>query len=250
LVLVLLNATVKRSLTALSYIPLGKRSIMSMPDEMSQLIVMQCLSLENPRSSEVGLLLMLLRVCKCWRREVLLHVHERVLEVQKWGAFKKINPTLNNVAEWMVLAALSAACSAGATRTSVRMAIYSMAYNTYYNSMYIKSPHLFEVVEWPVIVSERISRVLELSPVGLTREQILKILAWKNVSPIMQREKLEKACARLISFQAVYRCFSQEKKYKQARARLVRLQAVFRGFSQQHKYKQARARLISLTAIV
>jgi hypothetical protein len=224
-----------------------------MPDEMSQHIVRQCLSLENPQPSEVALLLMLRRVCKCWRSEVhesVLQVHERVLEVQKRGALKKINPTLNNVAEWMVLAALSAARSTGATLTSVRMTIYSMAYNIYTNSMHIKPPHLFEVVEWPVIVSERISRVLELGPVRLPREQILKILVRKNISPIVQRKKLEKACARLISLQAVYRGFSQEKKYKQARALLVRLQAVYRGFSQQHKYKQARARPINLTAIV
>ena len=204
---------------------------------------------------KVGLLLMLRRVCKCWQREVhesVLQVHKRMLEVQKWEALKTINPTLNNVAQWMVLAALSAACSTGATLTSVRMTIYSMAYSMYNNSRYIRPPHICEVLEWPVIVSETISRVLEQSHVRLTREEILKILVRKNISPIYQsmRARHEKACARLINLQAVYRGFSQEKKYKQARARLVRLQAVYRGFSQQHKYKQARARLVSLAAIV
>ena len=228
---------------------------MSMPDEMLQRIVRQCLSLPHPRSSEVGLLLMLRRVCKCWRREVhesVLQAHERVLEVQKREALKTINPTLNNVAEWMVLAALSAACSTGATLTSVRMTIYWMAYHMYENSMYIRPPRICEVLQWPLMVSETISRVLEQSHVRLTREQILKILVRKNISPIYQsmRERHEKACARLIKLQAVYRGFSQAKKYKQARARLVRLQSVYRGFSQQHKYKQARARLISLTATI
>jgi hypothetical protein len=48
--------------------------------------------------------------------ESVLQVHERVLIAQKsGGAQKKINPALNNVADWMVFAALSAACSTGAT---------------------------------------------------------------------------------------------------------------------------------------
>ena len=92
---------------------------------------------------------MLRRVCKCWQREVhesVLQVHERVLEVQKWGALKTINPTLNNVAQWTVLAALSAACSTGATLASVRMTIYSMACGIYSNMMYIRPPHICEVL--------------------------------------------------------------------------------------------------------
>ena len=226
-----------------------------MPDEMLQRIVRQCLSLPHPRSSEVGLLLMLRRVCNCWRREVqesVLQAHERLLEFQKSGALKKTNPTLNNVSEWMVLAAWSAACSTGATLTSVWMTIHSMACNIHGNRMYIRTPRICEVLQWPLMVSETISRVLEQSHVRLTREQILKILMRKNISPIYQsmRQRHEKACARLIKLQAVYRGFSQAKKYKQARAHLVRLQAVYRGFSQQHKYKQARARLISLTATI
>ena len=236
-----------------------------MPDEMLQRIVRQYLSLLIPQSSE-GLLLMLhrvcklRRVCKCWKREVHESQFESVFEVQKcgtlkqikkWGALKTI-PTLKNVVHWMVLATLSAACSTGATLTSVRMTIYWMAYHMYENSMYIRPPRICEVLQWPLMVSETISRVLEQSHVRLTREQILKILMRKNISPIYQsmRQRHEKACARLIKLQAVYRGFSQAKKYKQARAHLVRLQAVYRGFSQQHKYKQARARLISLTATI
>jgi hypothetical protein len=57
------------------------------------------------------------------------------------------------------------------------------------------------------------------------------------------RNKLEKARARLIRLQAVYRSFSQENKYKHARAHLIRLQAVYSGFSQRHTYKQTRARV-------
>jgi hypothetical protein len=89
-----------------------------------------------------GLLLIFRHVCKCWYREVhesVLQVHERVLEVQKWGALKTI-PTLNDVAQWMVLATLSGAWNTGATLTSVRMTIYAMDYNMYNNSRYIRPP--------------------------------------------------------------------------------------------------------------
>ena len=50
----------------------------------------------------------------------------------------------HKIADWMVFAALSAACSSGATLTSVRMTIYSMARNIY-TSMYIRPLHTFEV---------------------------------------------------------------------------------------------------------
>ena len=99
-------------------------------------------------------------------------------------------------------------------------------------------------------MSERISRVLEQSHLRPTSKQILKILMPTKKERGFNKEKLEKACARIIRLQVLYRGFSQERKYKQARARLIRLQTVYRGFSQRQKYKQARARLISLTAIV
>ncbi len=112
-----------------------------------------------------------------------------------------------------------------------------------------RPPHIFEVAEWHVLVSWRISLVLEQSRVSLTSEQILE-----NSYPTktergfgFNRDKLEKARARLISLQAVYSGFSQENKYKQARARLIRLHAVYRGFSQRLTYTQTRARLIRLT---
>jgi len=73
----------------------------------------------------------------------------------------------------MVLATLSAACNTGATLTSVRMTIYLMTYtilNMYNNSRYIRSPHICEVLEYPVIVSEKISRVLEKSHVRIPKK--------------------------------------------------------------------------------
>ncbi len=75
-------------------------------------------------------------------------------------------------------------------------------------------------------VSERISSVLGAKSCLAHSEQILKILMPTKKERGLNREKLEKACARLIRLPALYRGFSQEKKYKQARAGLIRLQTV------------------------
>ena len=55
----------------------------------------------------------------------------------------------------------------------------------------------------------------------------LKILMPTTTERGFNRDKLEKARARLISLQTVYRGFSQENKYTQARARLIRLHAAY-----------------------
>ena len=72
-------------------------------------------------------------------------ISRKSVRSSKVGALKKINSTLTNAADWMVLAALSAACSTAPTLTPVRMTIYSMAYNIYTNSMYSRPPHTFEL---------------------------------------------------------------------------------------------------------
>jgi hypothetical protein len=61
-------------------------SIMSMPDEMSQRIVRECLSI--PKSSDVGLVLMLRCVCKSSRQEV-FQILDRVFQILTGGALDR-----------------------------------------------------------------------------------------------------------------------------------------------------------------
>jgi len=61
-------------------------SMMSMPDELRQLIVRECLS--NPKSSDVGLVLMLRCVCKTSRREV-FEILERAFQILTDGNFDR-----------------------------------------------------------------------------------------------------------------------------------------------------------------
>ena len=77
-----------------------------------------------------------------------------------------------------------------------------------------RPPHIFEVVEWSVIVSERISRVLEQSRVRLTSEQILENSYADTERKGFQQKKKFTWLALDISLQAVYSGFSQENKYK------------------------------------
>ena len=60
--------------------------IMSMPDELSQRIVRECLSI--PKSSDVGLVLMLLCVCKSSRREV-FEILERAFQILTDGTLDR-----------------------------------------------------------------------------------------------------------------------------------------------------------------
>jgi hypothetical protein len=61
-------------------------SMMSMPDELSQRIVRECLSI--PKSSDVGLVLMLRCVCKSSRREV-FEILERAFQILTDGTLDR-----------------------------------------------------------------------------------------------------------------------------------------------------------------
>jgi hypothetical protein len=178
--------------------PIITDSTMSMPAELVQVIVKE--SILN--LSHVALLLTLRRVNKCWRQEV----QERVFQIltdgkrstnsldgwdargwENYGLYREINATalvstkqsLNMLAAWIVLAALSAACRTDANLTSVRMAIYTISHwftDQVRRKSGLKEPRDTALQEWREEVGEKVARALEQSNVRPTREHIQKLV--------------------------------------------------------------------------
>ena len=163
-----------------------------MPEDLLQRIVRKCLSLSISKLSDVGLLLMLRRLCKCSSQvvyETLFQILTQGTPIpgQQFGYSASFTAdtkeSLNMSASWIVLVALSAARRTGANLPSVRMAIYTTAFHSI---PFVSSPEKIRekvkqewrsIIEpWCEVVVERVSCALERSHVRPTREQILKNL--------------------------------------------------------------------------
>jgi hypothetical protein len=163
---------------------------MSMPEDLLRRIVRKCLSIS--KLSNVGLLLMLRRVCKCSSQVV----HETLFQILTQGTpmprqrfyysasfAADTKQALSMSASWIVLVALSAACRTEANLLSVRMAIYTTAFQSR-PDLHIPDQirekvkdELQSIIEpWCVVVADRVSCVLERSHVRPTREQTLSNL--------------------------------------------------------------------------
>ena len=189
---------------------------MSMPAELVQVIVKE--SVLN--LSHVALLLKLRRVNKCWRQEVLERVFQILTDgkrstnsVDDWnarvrenyGLYREINATalvstkesLNMLAAWIVLAALSAACRTDANLTSVRMAIYTISHwftDQVRRKSGLKEPRDTALQEWREGVAEKASRALEQSNVRPTREHIQKLVQLATTCRSCKREDCTTGC--------------------------------------------------------